>query len=228
MTEYLARKDQKLSEHLFGVAKLASEFASVFGVSNTAYTTGLLHDLGKYTLAFQEYLQRSLRGENVVRGEVIHALQGAKFVAEKIKDSVISDIIGNVITTHHGGLFDNITEGERTLSSKTNKGEEKLHFEEAIKAFNPIINEMELKTEILNFCRKIQEYRLSPSFMFHLLTKVIYSCLVDADRCDAAKLTISDGIPDWGNLINLLEKYLTSFHDDTNIDKVRKNISNQC
>jgi CRISPR-associated endonuclease/helicase Cas3 len=225
---YFARKDQTLSEHITNTANLAKAFANVFGCESTAYFAGLLHDLGKYTQAFQDYLKRSLRGEDVTRGEVIHALQGAKFAAEKIRDPVIADIIGNVIATHHGGLFDNITDGERTLSIKTNKGEDKLHYAEAIKEFSPGINEAELQTEILNFCKTNQVEKLSLPFMLHLLTKAVYSCVVDADRCDSAGMKVNDIIPDWAKLIQLLENHLASFPDESGIDKVRKRISEQC
>ena len=207
---YYARESQELSEHLDHTANLAKKFAGVFGCGNTAYWAGLLHDLGKYTTAFQDYLGRSLRGENVTRGEVIHALQGAKFAAEVIREPVIADIIGNIIATHHGGLFDNVTDGERTLSVKTNKGEDRLHYEEAVRAFSPGINETELRTEIVNFCRTRQVNKFSPHFMLHLLTKAVYSCVVDADRCNSAGLEISDRIPDWADLIQLLENYLAS------------------
>jgi len=225
---YYARENQELLDHLTETADLAKAFASVFGCGNTAYWAGLLHDLGKYTHAFQDYLERGLRGEDVIRGEVIHALQGAKFVEEKIKDPVIADMIGNIIATHHGGLFDNITDGERMLSVKANKGEDKLHYAEAINAFSPSVNEAELKTEILNFCRTSQTKKLSSYFMLHLLTKAVYSCVVDADRCNSAGLEISEKIPDWTSLVQQLETYLASFSEISGIDKVRKSISEQC
>lgn len=225
---YYARENQKLLDHLTATAKLAKAFASVFGCENTAYLAGLLHDLGKYTYAFQDYLKRSLGGEDVTRGEVIHALQGAKYVEEKIKDHVIADIIGNVIATHHGGLYDNISDGERTLFVKANKSEEKLHYAEAVSAFCPSIKEAELKTELLSFCQTSQAKKLDMYFMLHLLTKTVYSCVVDADRCNSAGLEINDAIPDWVALIKQLESYLESFPDSGDIDRVRKEISEQC
>lgn len=225
---YYARKDQTLSKHITNTAKLAKVFAGVFSCENTAYLAGLLHDFGKYTQAFQDYLERSLRGEGVTRGEVTHALQGAKLVAERIKDPVIADIIGNIIATHHGGLFDSITDGERTLSIKTNKSEDKLHYAEALKAFNPDINEAELETEIRTFCKKSQAKKLNTHFMLHLLTKAVYSCIVDADRCDSAGIKIKHTIPDWAKLAQLLENDLALFHNRSDIDNVRKRISEQC
>ena len=225
---YYARENQRLLDHLSETADLAKIFARVFGCENLAYWAGLLHDLGKYTHTFQVYLKRSLAGENVTRGEVIHALQGAKFAEENISDYVIADIIGNVIATHHGGLFDNITNGERTLSVKINKGEDRLHYNEAVRNFYPDINETAIKTEILNFCRTSQEKTLNPHFMLHLLTKAIYSCIVDADRCNSAGLKINDQVPHWKGLIQLLENLLASFPDENGIDRVRKSISEQC
>lgn len=117
--EYLARENQLLIAHIENTAKIAKEFADVFGIGNTAYFTGLLHDQGKFTIDFQHYLSRSLRGENARRGEVIHALQGAKSALDAITDPVVSDIMGAVIATHHNELYDIIAEGERTLTKKT-------------------------------------------------------------------------------------------------------------
>lgn len=224
---YYARENQELFDHLTATADLAKEFAGFLGCENTGYLAGLLHDMGKYTHAFQEYLVRSLRGDNVQRGEVIHALQGAKFAEEKMSDHLLADIIGNVIATHHGGLFDNITEGRRTLSGKTNKSEEKLHYEETVKNFSPNVNEAELKAEIISFCQTCQTRQLNLCFMMHFLTKAIYSCLVDADRCNSAGLKVQNAVPDWGSLIQQLEKYLGFFTGDGDIDELRKNISEQ-
>lgn len=227
MTCY-ARENQELSEHLDHTANLAKKFADVFGCGNTAYLAGLLHDLGKYTPAFQDYLERSLRGEDVTRGEVIHALQGAKYTAEGIEDPVIADIIGNVIATHHSGLFDNVSDGARTLIVKTDRSEDKLQYREAVKAFSPSIDEAGMRAEILCLCRTSQEKNLSLFFMLHLMTKALYSCLVDADRCDSAGLDVNDTIPDWVKLIQQLETYLASLPDESTIDKVRKKVSEQC
>lgn len=221
-------KWQPLEEHLENVANLAKDFASVFDCECVAYFAGVLHDLGKFTFSFQNYLERSMKGENVKRGEVVHALQGAKYAEKNISDHIISDIIGNVIATHHNGLFDNITDGERTLALRTDLSEEKLQYDEATSRFSPSIDENMLRSEILDFCKKCQFNNMNPHFMLHLLTKTVYSCVVDADRSDSAGLDVSDKIPDWTRLIQLLNNQLASFPSKKSIDKVRKSISEQC
>jgi len=231
-TEYYARKDQTCYQHICNTAELTGKFASSFGCKNLANLAGLLHDLGKYTQTFQEYLSHSLNGDKVTRGEVVHALQGAKYAAENISDLKIADIIGNIVASHHGELLDNIRDGERTLSARTCRHDEALHYEEAVEMFvkeiSLNINETVLKDEILRICQTSHEKQLNTFFMLHLLTKACYSCLVDADRCDAAGLTPDDVAPDWNILIKRLNKHLDVFPALSVLDPVRKNISEQC
>lgn len=48
---------QSNDEHSMGVAKLASQFAGEFGMSEYGKVLGLLHDKGKETDAFQRYIK---------------------------------------------------------------------------------------------------------------------------------------------------------------------------
>ena len=47
---------QTVLEHLEGTAALAEQFASPFGGGEQARLAGMLHDIGKYSEAFQERL----------------------------------------------------------------------------------------------------------------------------------------------------------------------------
>ena len=57
--EYLAHLDedrireQTVKDHLYGTAELAGKFAERFGKKEWGYCCGLLHDIGKYSDAFQ-------------------------------------------------------------------------------------------------------------------------------------------------------------------------------
>ena len=47
---------QTLQSHSVNVGEMAAEFAQVFGAQEIAYLTGQLHDLGKYSEAFNHRL----------------------------------------------------------------------------------------------------------------------------------------------------------------------------
>lgn len=49
---------QSNEEHSAGVAKLASQFAGEFGMSEWGKVLGLLHDKGKESAAFQQYIRK--------------------------------------------------------------------------------------------------------------------------------------------------------------------------
>ena len=47
---------QTVREHLVGTAQRAAQCLRQVGLEHAGYLAGLLHDLGKYTEAFQQYL----------------------------------------------------------------------------------------------------------------------------------------------------------------------------
>lgn len=102
MTEYFAHSendDQKkhlLAKHLHETAQLAESFAGREEYKPVFRLSGLLHDLGKYQYAFQDYLENGGR-----RGSVPHAVWGAGY-AGKLKNSDVSIAIDG----HHKGLPD--------------------------------------------------------------------------------------------------------------------------
>ena len=77
--EYLAHiaddgRVQTVSEHLRGTGELAAGFAAPFGAADEARAAGLLHDIGKYSAAFQQ----RIRGSAV---SVDHSTAGAQGLA---------------------------------------------------------------------------------------------------------------------------------------------------
>ena len=61
---------QTLDSHLHQVGEMASQFAYHFNAQDIAYYTGLLHDLGKYSLDYQQRLHGGRK--------VNHSTAGAK------------------------------------------------------------------------------------------------------------------------------------------------------
>lgn len=61
--EYFAhierKRTQTMREHLYATAELAGEFAGQFGKEEWGYCCGLLHDIGKYSEAFQDKIRNN-------------------------------------------------------------------------------------------------------------------------------------------------------------------------
>lgn len=75
-------REQTLKEHTLNTAKYAEENLSAIGLSNVGRLCGLLHDMGKATCEFANYLEKSVRGE-AVRGSVVHSTAGMAWLYER-------------------------------------------------------------------------------------------------------------------------------------------------
>ena len=236
----MARKGQKLLAHIIGVASMARIFAEPFGLGCIAYVCGLLHDLGKYSAAFQCYLFRALAGMPVNRGEVPHAWEGAFVILRQLGDDKatmgMADILANIVASHHGGLTDMIVNSERfmprRISDHAKVNPEQMHdVLEAAEVAEILakINWDALRVEFADLRKRIGK----KSFALHLVVKFIYSCLVDADRCNAAGLDSDDDCPDWNTMEDCLNARLAKFEQNVGAEKsplenVRADISIQC
>ena len=164
---------QLLSAHLQGVAKRAREFGSPFGLADEAYLAGLLHDLGKYGERFQQRLENpSIRGIN-------HWTQGA-FVAFQNKNIRLPFAIDG----HHTGMpAFTPDEFKRSLSNSMKD----------FHAGNGIVLETGNKESVDELLVRANNDTISlgpfpsaseRSFAEALRTRMLFSCLVDADFLD--------------------------------------------
>ncbi|WP_443091492.1 HD domain-containing protein [Basfia succiniciproducens] len=80
---------QTFSSHAENVAKLAAQFAEIFDAYQLAYNTGLLHDLGKYTPAFEK--------DAVIRNFLITADEDKNYNTKHYNISVIIDKVIKLI-----------------------------------------------------------------------------------------------------------------------------------
>ncbi len=161
---------QLLKDHLKKVACLAAEFAEPFGAARAAHQAGLLHDLGKYTLAFQARL-------NGARERVDHSTAGAavaEVLANRIDEKIMAQLLAYAIAGHHAGLPDKLGEGYSSLSERLKNFSDK--------TLDPIWRE-EIAPDLTNlvpdFMKKADKNRLC--FTLAFLGRMIFSCLVDAD-----------------------------------------------
>lgn len=87
-------REQTIIEHVLNTAQKARAFANVFNAGDEAYRCGILHDIGKYSMAFQ----RRIRG-NAERTD--HSTAGA------LEAAALGDVpAAFCIAGHHGGLPD--------------------------------------------------------------------------------------------------------------------------
>ena len=163
-TETADKSDwQPLSEHLVNVAELTERFAAVFGGGEWGRSAGLLHDAGKATKAFVARLE----GKTI---SVDHSTFGARLAGEQA--GKLGLILSYVIAGHHGGLPDG---GEQ---------EGELHFR---LKHGKVPEDVEVLPEVDNLKDLLPPFKLSRDrggFSLAFFTRMIFSCLVDADFLD--------------------------------------------
>jgi CRISPR-associated endonuclease/helicase Cas3 len=103
-------KWQALDEHLTSVASLAAAHASAFDTEEWGRLTGLWHDLGKYSDAFQSHLSVSHDPhEGEVGGRVDHSTAGGRHAVDEFR--VVGHLLAFPIVGHHSGLLDSMGQG---------------------------------------------------------------------------------------------------------------------
>lgn len=131
---------QTVREHCQSTAYLAGEAAKSIGLKDTAYLAGLIHDAGKYTDNYRQYLQKALAGEQVVRGSVNHTFACVRLMMEVYHhdnannvERLASEMIACAAASHHA-LFDAVDENHRS-GLRYRAGAEGINAESAIKEF---------------------------------------------------------------------------------------------
>ena len=170
--EYIAHlneeRTQTLKDHLCGTAELAGYFAGRFGKADWGYACGMLHDIGKYSLAFQDKIK------NNSNRQVDHSTAGAKACFEK---GGMYSFMSYCIAGHHSGLPDCGSSSDPG-NAPTLQGRKKKHIEDC-GVYKSEIHIPEIKT--LPFDPKNSP---DPDFSLSVFIRMLYSCLVDADFLD--------------------------------------------
>lgn len=173
---------QKLKDHLNQVADLAQSRATVFGAGQFAHLIGLLHDLGKYSQAFQ----RRLHGSDA---RADHATAGAKIVIQHLSETMgpqweqLAKLLAFAIAGHHTGLANGVDDGEgrSTLQQRLS-----LDFGQDIPELDHIWRKEIQLPHTLNLpqLKPHQPNGKHANFGLALFTRMLFSCLIDADRID--------------------------------------------
>ncbi|MCB8979869.1 MAG: CRISPR-associated helicase Cas3' [Ardenticatenaceae bacterium] len=205
------KKIQSLEEHLSAVSNYAGRFASKIGLAEIGKIIGLLHDVGKASDEFQNYI-RSGTGlipedspdwvdVRAKKGKVDHSTAGAQIIYQKLsergdKATATALAIALCIASHHSGLIDSLKpDGENNFQRRIEKPEEGSHANEAWANLTKIANKLDelLSNDIeARFIEKLDGLKVMPespntiNFKRGLLVRYLLSCLIDADRLDTA------------------------------------------
>jgi len=242
--------EQPLDVHIRNCACYASR-ANIAGLKQAAYLAGLLHDMGKYTKEFQEYLSRAAAGEAVHRGSVNHTFAGVRFAIERWHTSqqpalrdMVCEIIAVAAGAHHG-LFDCIDpDGKdgflhRLTLDDTAYREARDNFlrhcagtEELDALFEAAETEVTAALEQMKtYCADAGELH----FGLGLLTRMLLSAVIDADRRDTAEFMLNTTFPQrecnpdlWIGSLQQVENRLDNLPVQSSLHRVRRAISDQC
>ena len=212
---------QPLEEHLHAVAEMAHDFASAFQSKDWAWNAGWLHDLGKATNAFQSYL---VRGNELDDSEYDadgstsnHASTGAAFTEDQLK--LPGRVLAYLLAGHHAGLpdWDTNETGNAALVIRLQEGRRNL-------------------STIHDFAAHVQTQLhpllKPPPFMkpenCHLWMRMLFSCLVDADRLDSEKFddgekfNLRSTFPTLGDLAPKLFQALEELEREAKVNEVNR------
>ncbi len=216
---HIRKKDklrQPLMEHLMAVSKLSGQFASKIGLKEAGEIIGLLHDFGKASKQFQNYL---LSGTGVInpdadgyvdpeamRGKIDHSTAGAQLIYEILlnkgaKEKIVAQVLALAISSHHSGLIDCLEpDGQNNFKRRMEKPNVDTHKSEASSNLQEIeakLNGLLSPNVIDDIFKKLQSLRDKPeepqntlAFKAGLLVRFLFSGLIDADRLDTADFEV--------------------------------------
>jgi CRISPR-associated endonuclease/helicase Cas3 len=168
---------QDLEDHLRNVARSAKEFAEPFGSGDWGYAAGLLHDIGKYSDEFQQMLIRA--SDEDTSSEFLHgpdhSSAGAQEINKRVADG-LGKLLAYAIAGHHSGLLDGKSNDaclEKRLSKEIPN----------YSSCAAVIVEAVPKLQLPDHLKQKESYELI-AFRLQLFVRMIFSCLVDADRLD--------------------------------------------
>ena len=197
-----------------------------------------------------------------MKGKIDHSSAGAQFVWNNLYGTgdkncdLAAEMLALAIASHHSGLKDCIApDGRDVFGERMRKADFKTHLSEVKNNVSPSI--MNRIKELLNNPSifksfeqavdlikknevaaggKKEEYRARVRFKEGILLRMLYSCLIDADRTDTADFEndfvkqhrLSGQYLPWQTLAQRLEEHLATFKNDTAINKGRSHISDCC
>lgn len=201
---------QLLKTHLENTALKVKQFSNGYCGESLAENLGLLHDVGKFSLSFQQRLD----GKNI---KVEHSLAGAK--------ELNFGLMQYCIAGHHSGLMDIGTRSDSEEAS-TLFGRLKRKCED-YSAYKSEIAVPELSQEDILKCKSMADDNKQAAFW----TRFMFSCLTDADFLDTEEFydpsVCRGSYIDFKCCLDKIDRRLSSFAADTAVKQARSRLCAQ-
>ena len=211
---------QSLQTHLTEAAAIAKLLAAKLNLEQAGELLGLMHDFGKYSQKFQNYIRRvnnigfnfDQDDEDSFKGGD-HSTAGAQWVYRELRKfgaaqgigELFGQMLGLCIASHHGeGLIDCLDgEGNPKWVERFNKTDELTHLAECEQNADEVVQQKarELAGEnlirsLLNAVKPILSNQTTNNkikeFYLGCLTRFLFSCLIDADRINSSDFERED------------------------------------
>lgn len=256
---YIARKIksriQYIENHCENVSDISCKLNKIKYLNRITKLIGKIHDIGKYSDEFQEYI---LKGDKSKRGSVKHSIAcGLIFDDLNIENNEwylsVKELINNVAMCHHG-IDDFVS--PKSFSVKQEERIQKFRKDYNCKKicehfFNIQMSREELKEMVLEICKDIEnlssyiiekitgiESKEEIDFYINMIARYLMSILIDADSIDAENFEkdknfiLKDNMQElWDKLSDNLNNKLNELKDSkdkTLIGNLRFKISNKC
>jgi CRISPR-associated endonuclease/helicase Cas3 len=168
---------EPLGDHLRLVGQACARFAGPFGWSELARVAGLLHDIGKCSAEFQTYIAQTV--EDISKRGPDHSTAGAR-EALRLFGPLTGKILAFIIAGHHAGLADGDDLARRLTKDLPTYDAWQAHA-------GPLQPAPALAPT------RRQASSVEDGFTFAFLTRMLFSCLVDADRLETAEFYARSG-----------------------------------
>ena len=239
------KKEQSVYEHGKNTAQLCGGYLDTVGLGAVGRLGGLLHDGGKFTARFDDYIHER---SNEKRGDIDHSYAGAKYLLDELSSGAegvtiaAARIIAHTIISHHA-IHDWIDANDDNYLEKRISKSDGYH--EASKNIRELFADEDIDgllsnaaDEIMTKLRLLKTKNITEkAFYIGMLERLIQSALIDADRTDTAdfmagrETVINPGSADvlWKDMDRRMDEKLKAFEKKTApISLRRRSISDRC
>lgn len=206
------RHYQTVAQHCINAAVYAADDLEQVGLNKCGYVTGLLHDQGKFSENYQQYLDDAVSGKPVRRGSVNHTFAGVKYILEELEANdpecsefvpLVRDTLAYAAGAHHG-QFDCRDENGKDGFEHRREVNEKEYFDVINNYINSCCNRTDLNDYFRDACREFKAVYMKAyecvltikdqrskmdtlCFFSGLIARLVQSAVIDGDRKDTAE-----------------------------------------